>query len=131
MPPAITLDPKGQVYLVWQEPFAPSVVSRLQVTTWPYDTLSTLDQFRQAPGAAALSTFWKPLQASAIDRLAVAWSDGASADASVFAGAAGEQPISWTPGQARAWPCLDPTQVLSVAWWDGEGLVVEQPARGA
>lgn len=132
VPPAITLDPKGQVYLVWQEPFAPSVVSLLQMTTWPYDTLSTLDQFRQAPGAAALSTFWKPLQASAIDRLAVAWSDGASADASVFAGAPGEQPISWTPGQARAWAfALDPTQVLSVAWWAGEGLVVEQPARGS
>ncbi len=131
VPPAITLDPTGQVYLVWQAPSALSVLSRLQVATWPYDAASTFGQFRQSPGAAPLSTFWRPLRASALDRLAVAWSDGASDDGSVFAGVAGNRAITWAPGQASAWAfALDDTQALSVAWWAGDTLVVEQPARG-
>ncbi len=132
VPPAITVDSRGQVYLVWQEPYASPGLSRLQMATWPYTTFSTFARFRESPGSSALSTFWKPLQAGACERLAVAWSDGASDEASVFAGTRGDKPISWAPGQARAWAfALDDTQVLSVAWWAGESLVVEQPANGS
>ncbi|MGI6368675.1 MAG: hypothetical protein ACOX2L_10055 [Anaerolineae bacterium] len=122
---AFTVDPSGDVALLWQQPATPQESAQVRMAFWPFDDSSLVQAPLPEDGAAGLAAVMTGV-AGSWQRLTVA----AASAGQVIASTAG-QPQVWSADGAAVWAwALDHAGGLHVAWWSDEAIIVEQPEQG-